>query len=89
MKFKITSASDVYFNEKQPCGGAVLEREWRDAKVSAAGILREWSVDVTSVEHLMEIVRECGHKVIISEFDWYFSKTDGLPVLTIYDEWVE
>jgi len=71
MKLQAFTASDDFYNRKQPTANSVLVEEDERGHCT-------WEVEVNTIEDIMAIIKETGHRVIID--DWS---------LTVYDYHVE
>lgn len=83
MKFTVERASDKRC-ERKPCDGARLEKQWVDHR---GAIHRIWSIEIHSVEQLLEP----KEPLIIGDEPFYpkFPEYEKLPLITIYDDYVE
>lgn len=93
MEIIIRTVDDIYSEEKPPCKKATLRRViYLTKPISKNYVERnEWVVEVKTIEDILEISRETGFQVIVKAagLDGYFNDDKGIPVLTIYDGYLE
>lgn len=93
MEIIIRTVDDIYSEEKPPCKKATLRRViYLTKPISKHYVERnEWVVEVKTIEDILEISRETGFQVIVKAagLDGYFKDDKGIPVLTIYDGYLE
>lgn len=90
MEIIIRTVADIYAEKNPPCKKATLKRViYPPSKLYVER--NEWVVEVKTIEDILEISKETGRDVIVKTAgrSGYFESDKDIPILTIYDDYLE